>query len=117
MLRWTMLCLFILAPSAGHGFEKLQDKDDLLAALNGRALTMGLFNLSLVLGEDGSITGSAMGWGVTGAWRWQDDLFCREIDWSGMPIAANCQLVEAAGDKMRFTSDAGQGQSAVFTLR
>jgi len=117
ILRWLSVCVFMLSPVAAFGFEKVQDKDSLLSALEGRALTMGLFRLSLQVSDDGQITGTAMGWGISGEWTWEDGLFCRELDWSGMAIAPDCQLVEQNGDKMRFTSDEGKGRSATFTLR
>ena len=67
---------------------------------------------------DGRIDGSALGWRITGRWTWKDGYFCREMDWSGMAIDFNCQLVEAAGvDRMRFTVDQGRGDSATFRLR
>ena len=73
---------------------------------------------SLNVRPDGRIDGSAMGWEITGSWSWTDGYFCREMDWSGMEIDFNCQLVEAEGiDKMRFTVDQGKGDSAVFRLR
>jgi len=117
MLRCIAICIFAMTPMAAFAFEKLQDKDSLITALDGRALTMGLFRLSLQVTGDGQISGTAMGWGITGEWTWQDGLFCREMDWSGMAIAPDCQLVEQNGDKMRFTSNAGKGRSATFTLR
>jgi hypothetical protein len=40
------------------------------------------------------------------------------MDWSGMAIDFNCQLVEANGaERLRFTVDKGTGDSATFRLR
>jgi hypothetical protein len=66
---------------------------------------------------NGEIAGTAVGWELSGTWDWKDGLFCREMDWSGMPIDYNCQLVETNGEELRFTSDAGKGNSADFRLR
>lgn len=96
----------------------IRDKDAFLALVNGKELRIGLYNLSLNVMPDGRITGSALGWGISGTWSWQDGHFCRDIDWSGYAIPYNCQLVEAVtATQLRFTSDKGQGQAASFRLR
>ncbi len=99
-------------------FAPISDKDTFVELVKDRELRIGLYNLSLNLTPDGRIAGSALGWGITGTWTWQDGYFCREMDWSGKAIAMNCQLVEARGDaEMRFTVDRGEGRSASFKLR
>ncbi len=59
----------------------------------------------------------SMGWEVTGAWYWKDGYFCRELAWGDDVIPYDCQLVEAQGSQMRFTSEQGTGDSASFRLR
>jgi hypothetical protein len=81
-------------------------------------LRIGLYNLTLNVLPEGKINGSALGWGISGTWSWQDGYFCREMDWSGYAIESNCQLVEARGtSELRFTVDRGAGRSASFRLR
>lgn len=116
MLRWIAVFALWATPSLAD-FQKISEKDAFLGALDGRALNIGLFNLSINVAADGRISGSAVGWDLTGTWAWQDGLFCREIDWSGMAIDYDCQLVESSGDEMRFTSGGGSGASADFRLR
>lgn len=116
MFRWIMFFSIISTPALAD-FQKLADKAAFMNALDGRALNIGLFNLAIKVQPDGTILGTAAGWDLTGTWAWKDGLFCREMDWSGMPIAYNCQLVETNGEKMRFTSDAGTGASADFRLQ
>jgi hypothetical protein len=104
--------------AAASEFEPVRDKSAFLSLVQDRELRIGLYNLSLNVLPDGQIKGSALGWEITGSWAWQDGYFCREMDWSGMAIDYNCQLVEAAGgEKLRFTVDQGAGDSAVFRLR
>lgn len=121
MLRRALclaLCAALLpARLAAAEFNRIESRDEFLAAVQGRNLEIGLFGLSLTVNPDGTITGSALGWDVTGRWSWQDGYFCREMDWSGMPIPYNCQLVELRGDEMRFTVDRGAGEAARFALR
>jgi hypothetical protein len=120
MLRAMMTVLLLAAPvgAGANDFEPVKDKDDFLSLVQNRELRIGLYSLSLNVLPDGQIKGSALGWDITGNWQWRDGYFCREMDWSGMPIEYNCQLVEAQGaERMRFTVDKGAGDSATFRLR
>lgn len=117
MLRFLVFVLVLCLPTLASAFEKVQEKEQLLAAVDGRELSIGVFRLSITLNSDGSLRGRAMGWDMTGNWTWENGLFCRKMDWSGYEIDQDCQLVEKSGDKLRFTSDAGQGRSAVFILQ
>ena len=122
MLRSFLILLFLAPLSASpcaalaQGYAPITDKTDFLRRIADRKLQLGLFDLSIVVKSDGSITGTALGWPVTGDWKWQDNLFCRNMDWGGMAIDYNCQLVEIDADRVRFTADGGQGRAASFTL-
>jgi hypothetical protein len=114
----ALILLALPLPALADGFEPIREKGPFLDLIKDRALKIGIYNLSLNVMPDGRIDGSAMGWKITGSWDWKDGYFCREMDWSGTLINYNCQLVEAhGGDKVRFTVDQGQGDSAVFRLR
>mgnify|MGYP001186368607 FL=1 len=120
MLRSAALLVSLATalPAAADGFQPVTDKTRFLDLVQDRELRIGLYDLSINVLPDGSIDGSALGWGITGQWTWKDGYFCREMDWSGTPISYNCQLVEAAGaEKLRFTVDQGKGDSATFRLR
>lgn len=96
----------------------IKDLPTFLKLVEGRELRIGLYDLTVSLSPQGQVTGSALGWGITGTWRWEGDYFCRELDWSGYAIEDNCQLVELLdNDKLRFTTDRGAGNSASFRLR
>ena len=75
------------------------------------------FLISLSVGSDGKIKGSAAGRYVTGDWDWIDGFFCRTLLWGARELKYNCQLVTFDGKRLRFTSDRGKGQSASFALR
>lgn len=121
MLRTRVLTFLaaahLAAPAAAEGFVRIVDRDTFLGTVAGKELRYGMFGISLRVLPDGSIDGEAMGWGVDGRWEWRDGYFCRELDWSGTPIPANCQLVEKNGDRVRFTVDRGAGRSAAFLVR
>jgi hypothetical protein len=120
MLRAIITAFLLAAPvgASANDFQQVKEKDDFLSLVQNRELRIGLYNLSLNVLPDGQIKGSALGWDITGTWSWQDGYFCREMDWSGMEIAYNCQMVEVnGGEKLRFTVDKGTGDSATFRLR
>ncbi len=104
-------------PVAANGYEAVSDKGHFMTLVDGRELRLGALGIRLQVKGDGSIEGTASGWDLTGSWSWQDGYFCREMDWSGYEISYNCQLVEVAGNRMRFTVDRGAGRSAEFNLR
>lgn len=118
-MHFRLICLIAIfaTPLRATETQVLRDKDTFLSVLDGRALTIGLFNLSLNVQPNGSLTGTAMGWDVTGSWAWKDGLFCREMDWSGYKIDYDCQVVEKVGEKLRFIAKYGKGQSADFRLK
>lgn len=120
MLRLIASVVMLSTPvvAGANDFEPVRDKSAFLSLVQDRELRIGLYNLSLNVLPDGRIEGSALGWSITGSWNWQDGYFCRQMDWSGMAIDYNCQLVEVEGaEKVRFTVDQGAGDSAVFKLR
>jgi hypothetical protein len=120
MYRLIAGILMLAAPvaAAANEFEPVRDKGAFLSLVQDRELRISVYGLSLNVLPDGKIKGSALGWEITGSWDWKDGYFCREMDWSGMAIDYNCQLVEAQGaEKMRFTVDQGAGDSATFRLR
>lgn len=120
MVRSLLLLLLLVnaAPAWAEGLSEVRDKSQFLRLVDGRELRIAAYGLTLQVLPDGRITGRALGRDVSGTWRWQDGYFCREMIWGSREIAWNCQLVEAAGDRvMRFTVDQGRGQSADFRLR
>lgn len=120
MRRVAIALAFGLLPTLAqaNGYEPVRDKAAFLSILKGKALRIGLYNLTLNVQPDGQIKGSALGWDISGKWQWQDGYFCRDMDWSGYPIEYNCQLVEVRENReLRFTEDRGTGSSASFRLR
>ncbi len=109
--------LLTAPPALAADFTAVSDRAAFLSLIDGKQLLLSTWNVALTVKPDGQISGSMMGWDVTGSWVWQDGYFCREMDWSGYPIDYNCQLVEAQGNEaLRFTVDKGAGRSAVFAL-
>ncbi|RUS64944.1 dihydrodipicolinate reductase [Pseudorhodobacter sp. E13] len=116
-MKHFVLFALMLTPSAAlaDGFSPVVEKREFVKLVSGKALTR--FGISLNVSPEGAIKGSAFGTPVTGSWRWQGGLFCRDMTYGNTEIAANCQLVERKGNTLRFTSDAGKGDSADLRLK
>ncbi|MGB0440182.1 MAG: dihydrodipicolinate reductase [Paracoccaceae bacterium] len=108
-------CFGGLATPVLADMPPITDRGQFLDLIKERTLTYPLVKLRVT--ADGKITGKGMLRDVTGDWAWQDGYFCREMDWSGRTIPYNCQEVRSDGRRMRFTSDRGEGDTAVFRLR
>lgn len=114
----AMILALLPLQAFASGYEVISDKATFLRLVKDKDLRIGLYNLTLKVAPNGQISGSALGWNITGKWQWNNGFFCREMDWSGYEIKANCQQVQARGTgSMRFVSDKGTGQSASFRLR
>ena len=118
MLSALSVGLLTALPVSASDFVRVDDLDHFLTLVEGRELRLPLYGVRLRLSPQGDIRGDALGWDITGAWRWEDGYFCREMDWGGAAIPMNCQMVEVRGDRdLRFTVDRGAGESATFRLR
>lgn len=108
------LSLAVAAPAAAE-FSKVSDRDAFVRLISGKTLTRPFVQLQVA--PDGAINGMGARWEVTGNWRWQNGFFCRDLNWGGDDLGYNCQEVRAHGNRIRFTSDQGAGDSADFRLR
>ncbi|MAC77992.1 MAG: dihydrodipicolinate reductase [Rhodobacteraceae bacterium] len=95
-------------------FQKIDTETDFRRLVTGKTLTRPMVRLQV--SPQGAISGRGMTWDVTGRWSWQNGYFCRDLAWGGDDLGYNCQEVRVNGRKVRFTSDRGAGESAVFTL-
>lgn len=96
-------------------FSKVDDQEEFIALVKGKELKRPFVNLEVR--EGGEISGYGAAWPVTGKWTWREGYFCRDLFWAGDPLGYNCQEVQATGDRIKFTSDKGEGDSAEFRLR
>ena len=116
MRLWLFSSIAALsATSAWAEFAKVAQEDQFVALINGKTLTRPFVNLEV--SPSGQISGTGAAWDVEGRWSWQDGYFCRDLFWGGDELGYNCQEVRIKDDRIRFTSDRGEGQSAVFRLR
>lgn len=111
----ALAALSLIAALPAAAFERVTDPNTFAQAVVGRDLSR--LGIRLRVLPDGRIEGRALGWGVTGDWRWAEGFFCRTMDWSGTEIPFNCMVVLANGRSVRFIADRGAGDFADFRIR
>lgn len=109
---------FVLATPAGaDSYRTITDRNEFLSIVGNRSLAIPVWGVDLTVTPDGRIRGEGAGEKVSGAWRWSNGYFCRDLKWGDRDLGANCQQVAVRAGKVRFTSDRGAGRSASFRLR
>ena len=104
-----------LSGAARADLVKVEDQQTFMTMVAGKTLTRALVKINLT--PDGRIEGRGVRWDLEGTWSWKDGYFCRDLFWGGDPLGYNCQEVQVQGERIRFTSDRGAGDSADFKLR
>lgn len=107
---------------ADDDFARIQSKAEFVKAIDGKELSIlrpfYLRNaIKLQVSPGGQISGKALNKPVTGAWRWENGLFCREMTFGDDDIGSNCQVVAVNNDQIRFIADRGRGDRADFRLQ
>ncbi|WP_371156682.1 dihydrodipicolinate reductase [Jannaschia sp. 2305UL9-9] len=114
-MKYAIIALAVFAAHPATAFEAVTTRDAFVALVEGRTLRGD--GVSLRVGPDGSIAGRGFGLRVTGAWDWQDGLFCRTLDTAIRDFPRNCQTVAVQNGTLRFTADRGTGDVADLSLR
>ena len=106
----------LIAPAvaAAEEFQTIRDQDTFLSVVTNKDLKR--FGITLNVTPTGAIEGRAFGTPVTGAWRWQDGYFCRDLYFGERDLGPNCQLVLVNDDTVRFVADQGSGEYADLRL-
>lgn len=117
MRKLVLITLLTVAPMAAQAFDRISERAAFLTLIAGKSLSNRLYGVALQVSQDGRISGAAIGKPISGSWAWENGYFCRSMAWGSTEIPYNFQLVEARGDRMRFTSDQGNGDTATFKLR
>lgn len=68
-----------------------------------------------VVREDGTIEGTWHGATLTGAWRWEDEYFCRTLS-APRPAPEDCQQWGYADGKAQLVRNRGAGDPTVYSL-
>lgn len=116
MLKYALFAsTMAFATPALSEFNRISDKGDFVSLINGKALTR--MGITLKVLPEGKIEGRAFGRPVTGAWRWNGGLFCRDLYFGQTDLGPNCQVVQKKGDTLRFIADEGKGDYADLRLK
>ena len=114
-IRLLTLILSVTASNAFAEPKVITTSDEFIGLVTDKNLTRPF--ITLTVSSDGEIRGKGALSKITGAWFWEDGYFCRDLRWGRRDLKYNCQRVTSDGNKLTFTSDRGQGDSASFTLR
>lgn len=106
---------------ANDDFQRVQSEAEFVRLVGGKELSIlrpfYLRNaIKLEVSPTGNIAGTALRKPVTGAWRWENGFFCRDLMFGDDDIGPNCQMVVVKGNEVRFIADQGQGDRADFRL-
>ena len=108
------------APVAAEQYQPITDERDFRQLVQGRTLVLtrpGIVGpIALEVKPSGDREGEARGYDLTGFWRWEDNRFCREMDWGGYNVSYSCQTVSLNGNELRFVADRGMFRTAYFRL-
>ena len=112
---FALAVFMAMAAPAYAEFSKVEDQGEFVKLVQGKALKRPFVKLEV--SANGEISGYGAAWPVSGEWTWNDGYFCRDLFWDGDALGYNCQEVQTTGDRIRFTSDKGAGDSAEFRIR
>ncbi|MEO0389600.1 MAG: dihydrodipicolinate reductase [Pseudomonadota bacterium] len=116
MRALTSLTAAALLAAPAAMAEQVASETEFMNIVQGKTLSRAP-QIDLQVKPNGEIIGKGLQWPVTGSWSWNDGYFCRNMDWGGMEIGYNCQMVTMdSSNRIRFTSDRGAGRSAAFRL-
>lgn len=111
---------FAAAPAA-QAQTAVTDQSSFMQIVSGRTLVLTrpfiARPIALQVQRNGSLTGEARGYELTGFWRWEGNRFCRQMDWGGFNVEYSCQVVTQNGNSLKFVSDTGLFRTAHFELR
>ena len=114
-IRLLTLILSVTASNAFAEPKVITTSNEFIELVTDKTLTRPF--ITLKVSSDGEIRGKGAFSKITGTWLWEDGYFCRSLRWGRTDLDYNCQRVTSDGNKLTFTSDRGQGDSASFTLR
>ena len=111
----AIFTIIAVTAQAKADFATISSEAEFRNTVVGKKLTRPLVKLEL--SSQGEIEGVGVSWNITGNWTWENGYLCRDLNWGGSDLGYNCQEVSIMPGRVRFTSDQGNGDSAVFRLR
>ena len=112
MLRLTLMMIALATPVAAQ--ERISTRDQFVSRVADRQLSR--VGIGVTVTQDGRISGSAFGTGVTGSWDWSGAFFCRKMEWGSRSWDRSCQAVQIDGDRVYFIGDKGRGSQVYLNL-
>ncbi len=111
----TIATVLLAGATPATAFSPITEESNFVTIVSGKELTR--FGIRLNVMPDGLISGRAFGKTVSGAWRWTEGYFCRDLYFGETDLGPNCQAVKIDGGTIRFIADEGAGDHADFALK
>ncbi|GGH25754.1 hypothetical protein SAMN05444007_103187 [Cribrihabitans marinus] len=96
------------------GWRRITTRADFCDAVVDRVILGD--GLRFVIGSDATISGQAHGVALSGVWTWNEGYFCRNARVGEAETGKDCEVIEVAPGRMRYTRDRGRGASVVVTI-
>lgn len=71
---------------------------------------------TVIVHEDGRLTGAFKAHKITGLWNWTGDTYCRTVKVGSRNLGYDCQTVSVSGDRVTFVRNNGAGRSVTFKM-
>lgn len=111
-------CIAILAagPALADDFKRIRKEADFRAQIVGKTISTG--SNYFVLHKNGTQTGQTKYGPITGNWKWNRNLFCRNTNVGTKALGLDCQVVKIAkdGTSVMFIREKGKGETKVFQI-
>lgn len=116
LIASVLTCIAIALPVDAQNLKRIKKESDFRSIVVGRTLSDG--QATLILTEDGKISGKVGANKVVGAWKWGNGFFCRNLNVGNKALGNDCQTVHTNKTEVTFTRKQGKGTvSGPFTIK
>lgn len=122
-MRISVMALTVLTltavgsvPAVADNFKRIKTAQEFNTEIVGKKLAWD--GGTAVVYADGKTKGRLKKQGkYSGSWVFSKGFYCRNLVIDGKETGTNCQTVEVAGKKARFTRDQGKGRVTILSLK
>lgn len=101
--------------TADEPLERIRSSLDFAETVVGKRLSSN--GVTLVVRNDGRVTGSGQAGRVALNWDWRGGYYCREGTVGGIQVEEDCEAVYTTGRTVHFVSNRGSGQGVEYAMR
>lgn len=117
LLSTALFTALLISPAASVAaeFKRITTLDQFKANLVGRTIVGG--GARMIIGDSGTVTGTARAGKVSLTWKWQGSFFCRTGTVGNEKLSNDCQQIWIKGRTVRFVRDRGTGSTAEYQIK